>query len=157
MDKFRSFYIKQKEKLFSYLMRLTGDYYLSADIMQESFTRYFERYGEEGRAGLLYTIARHAVIDSLRRKDNQAQPVDENDLIDGDQQKRYLVREEYRRVMSAMQQLDHDERDILSLVVSSGLSYREIASISDISEANVKIKIHRARLKLKKILKEDAE
>ncbi len=157
MDKFKSFYINQKEKLFSYLIRLTGDYYLSADVMQESFTRYFERYGEEGPIGLLYTIARHAVIDSLRKKDNHAQPVSENDLVDGDQEKRYLVREEYRRVLSAMQRLNHDEREILSLVVSSGLSYREIASISDISEANVKVKVHRARLKLKKILKEGAE
>ena len=135
-------------------MRMTGDYFLSADIMQESFTRYLERYGKKGQPGLLYTIARNAVIDNYRKQEHNAQPVGENDIIDGDQEARFLVREDVRRVMAAMQLIDRDERDILSLVVSSGLSYREIASIAGISEANVKVKVHRARLKLKKILKE---
>jgi RNA polymerase sigma-70 factor (ECF subfamily) len=40
----------------------------------------------------------------------------------------------------------------LALAVSGVLSYRKIASIAGISEANVKVKVHRARLKLKKIL-----
>jgi len=32
------------------------------------------------------------------------------------------------------------------------MTYREIAAITGISEANVKIKVHRARIKLKKML-----
>ena len=64
-----------------------------------------------------------------------------------------LVREEYRRVLAAMQELEQEERDILSLVVSSGLSYREIAGVAGISEANVKVKVHRARVKIRKIMK----
>jgi DNA-binding NarL/FixJ family response regulator len=35
-------------------------------------------------------------------------------------------------------------------VVSSGLSYREIARIAGTSEGNVKVMVHRARVKLKK-------
>jgi RNA polymerase sigma-70 factor (ECF subfamily) len=63
-----------------------------------------------------------------------------------------MVRDEYRRVLSAMDALESDERDILALVISSDLSYREIASIAGISEANVKVRVHRARLNLKEIL-----
>ena len=59
-----------------------------------------------------------------------------------------MVREQYRQVLSAMQTLDADERDILALAVSSELSYREISTIAGISEANVKVKVHRARAKL---------
>jgi RNA polymerase sigma-70 factor (ECF subfamily) len=51
-----------------------------------------------------------------------------------------------------MAQLDQEDADILALVPSSDLSYKEISRISGISEANVKTKIHRTRLKLKKIL-----
>ena len=69
------------------------------------------------------------------------------------QEQALIVREEYRRVLSAMQMLEKDERDILALAVSGILTYREIATIAGISEANVKVKVHRARLKLKKILK----
>ena len=39
-------------------------------------------------------------------------------------------------------------------VAGNDLSYREIASLVGISEANVKVKVHRARLKLRKKLKE---
>ena len=42
---------------------------------------------------------------------------------------------------------------ILSLVVSSGLSYKEIAELTGTNETNIKVKIHRSRLKLKKILR----
>jgi RNA polymerase sigma-70 factor (ECF subfamily) len=63
-----------------------------------------------------------------------------------------IIREEYRRVIGAMQKLKEDERDILSLVVGGDLSYREIADLTDQSEANVKVKVHRARVKLRDIL-----
>ena len=63
-----------------------------------------------------------------------------------------MVRDEYRRTLSAMQHLDEVERDFLSLVVSSDLSYREIAEIHHTSEQNVKVRVHRARVKLRGIL-----
>ena len=63
-----------------------------------------------------------------------------------------MVREQYRQVLSAMQTLKTDERDILALTVSSQLSYREISSIVGISESNVKVKVHRARAKLRQII-----
>jgi RNA polymerase sigma-70 factor (ECF subfamily) len=63
-----------------------------------------------------------------------------------------MVREEYRQVLAAMQTLEADERDILALAVSSQMSYREISAVTGISEANVKVKVHRARTKLRQII-----
>jgi RNA polymerase sigma-70 factor (ECF subfamily) len=40
----------------------------------------------------------------------------------------------------------------LNLVVSSDMSYREIAEIHHTSVQNVKVRVHRARVKLRKIL-----
>jgi RNA polymerase sigma-70 factor (ECF subfamily) len=51
-----------------------------------------------------------------------------------------------------MQELEPEERDALSLVVSSDLSYREIARITGTSEGNIKVRVHRARVKLKRML-----
>lgn len=63
------FYKTHKDKLFAYLMRMTGDYYLSSDIMQESFTRHFEHYGDRaGGVSLLYTIARNTLSDHVRKQ-----------------------------------------------------------------------------------------
>jgi RNA polymerase sigma-70 factor (ECF subfamily) len=141
VDTFRSFFRTQRKKLFGYLMRLTGNYQLASDIMQESFARYLEHYGPRTQnVSLLFTIARNLVWDNARKKTNNKEL------------EQLLVRESYRNVLSAMQKLKKGQRDLLALTVSSDLSYREIANILGISEANVKVKVHRARILLKKLL-----
>ena len=153
VDTYRAFYIEHKDRLFAYLIRMTGDYYLSSDLMQESFTRYLEHYSRRPQTpSLLYTIARNTLFDHMRR--HTPKPLLDGDRPDcsHDQEHNLLVREEYRRVLSALQELEKEERDLLALAISSDLSYREIGLIAGISEANVKVKVHLARLKLKKIL-----
>lgn len=153
MNNFKRFYRNTKDRLFGYLIRLTGDYELSRDIMQESYTRYLERYRRrELRPSLLFTIARNRAMDHFRtRSRTEAIAQSEQGQCCEDQEHFYMVREEYRLVLRAMLQLPAQERDLLSMVVSSGLSYRDIAEVAGISEANVKVKIHRIRKKLNKI------
>jgi RNA polymerase sigma-70 factor, ECF subfamily len=134
-------------------MRSTGDYYLASDIMQESFTRYLERYDKDAQnPALLYTIGRNLIYDNARKQKRNSQLHLDRDHPVDDQEHYLMVREQYRQVLSAMQTLETDERDILALAVSSQLSYREISSIAGTSEANVKVKVHRARAKLRKII-----
>jgi len=135
-------------------MRTTGDYYLAGDILQESFTRYLEKYGETWQnPALLFTIARNAVVDGHRKQRRESPLFDEPEIARPNPETQVLVREDYRRVLAAMQKLAPEDRDVLSLVVSSDLSYREIARITGTSESNVKVRVHRARLKLRKMMK----
>ena len=153
VDRYGAYYRQHKDKLFAYLMRMTGDYHLSGDIMQESFTRYLEHYGQEQPSlPLLYTIGRNALFDHWRKEERTSLLEGDKADCSGDPEGALMVREEYRRVLVATEELEKDERDLLALAVSGDLSYREIASICRISEANVKVKVHRARLKLKEIL-----
>jgi RNA polymerase sigma-70 factor (ECF subfamily) len=153
MNEYGAFYKKHKDKLFAYLMRMTGDYHLSSDIMQESFTRYLERYVQKPQnVPLLYAIVRNALFDHARTQKRNTQLEADQEAEIGNPEHTLIVREEYRRVLFALQRLEKDERDILALVASSDLSYRDIASVIGISEANVKVRVHRARLKLKGIL-----
>ncbi len=48
MDSYASFYRDNRERIFAYLLRLTGDYQLAGDLTQESFTRCLSRYGQNG-------------------------------------------------------------------------------------------------------------
>jgi RNA polymerase sigma-70 factor (ECF subfamily) len=156
MDDYKSFYKAWFDKLFSYVMRMTGDYDLSGDIVQESFTRYLQHYGRDDRnQALLYTIARNLFYDHWRKRKHREAVDPVEDKYSRNPEDVILVREEYRRVLAAFGKLEDHERDILSLVLSGDLSYRDVAAIVGTSEANIKVKIHRARLKLKKILQED--
>lgn len=135
-------------------MRLTADYQLSCDVLQESFTRMLSKYGtEEQNAALLFKIARNAVVDHAR-KSMRYSCLDENShhtQEECDAEKICIIRDDYRKMLKALQHLGEMEKDVLVLSVSSGFSYQEIADITGISEVSVRVKIHRARLKLKKI------
>ena len=153
METFNEFYNRVFRKLFYYAVRMVGDSEYAADIAQESFARCLQRYGEENRdSALLFAAARNLILDGFRRKkrhdsylqgyrpesDGGANPIE--------------IMDEYRHVMEGLQQLDEDARDILSMVATSGLSYREIAEMVGITEGNIKVKVHRARARLKEIL-----
>lgn len=140
----------------SYLVRMTGDYSLSKDIVQETFARHLKHYGLANRdMPLLYRIARNLFVDQWRHhKSDQAIGYEncEEPLVDEEHQ--MMIRSEYRRVLAAIENLEKDEREILALVVGGDLSYKAIGDIVGISVANVNIKVHRSRCKLRKILKD---
>ena len=154
MKAFRTFYIENGEQLFAYLLRKSGNAALAADLVQETFTRYLSQYrNRELSVALLYTIARNSFYDHVPKERPQADPEELDTLASTiDQERLYMVREESRLVLDAMQQLDEEDRDILALVATSGLSYREIAEIKGMSEAAVKVRVHRARQQLRTIL-----
>ncbi len=156
MSDYGLFYRNWKSRIFNYLIRMTGDGNLAGDIMQETFTRHLSHYGETNRdIQLLYRIARNLFMDEMRRRRKQGGVTEEEGQEPSlDQDHRLMIRSEYRCVLSAMASLEENEREILSLAAGGDLTYSAIASLVGISEANVKVKVHRARLKLKKILKE---
>jgi len=153
MDTFRKFYTDNGARLLGYLLRKSGNYHLAADLAQETFARYMERYrNRELSVALLFTIGRNVFYDHIRRHREGVALDETNAGLADDQEQRYIVKEDMQRVLDAMGQLDDDDRDILSLVVSSGLSYRDIAAIKGCSEANIKVRVHRARQKLRQLL-----
>jgi RNA polymerase sigma-70 factor, ECF subfamily len=158
MDNFQDFYKRQKDRLFSYLMRMTGDYYLSMDIMQESFLRCLDKYRDKTiNISLLYTISRNVFIDFARREKRKTTLEQDTEDQKADTENEYGIKQEYRNVIAAMKRLEADEREILALALTDELKYHEIAKIMGINEGNVKIKVHRARLKLREFLKEEKQ
>ena len=154
MNTFKDFYNRQRRNFLAYLIRRSGDYQLACDIMHESFIRIYEKYTAENfTPQLLYTIGRNLALDSIRNRKKNPSSIEVDDQPVDSQEHYLMVRDEYRRVLVAMRHLEEDERDLLSLVVSSEMPYRELAQLTGISEANVKVKIHRARKKLRAYLK----
>ena len=140
--------------MFSYLLRLTGDYHLSFDIMQESFTRYFSRYRDTIKScALLFTIARNAALDSIRKRREENHPEVDKVSLAGNPERQLIEKQEFSKTLAAISRLNPVDRELISLLAAKPISYKEIGELLNISEANVKIKIHRARMRLKEILK----
>jgi RNA polymerase sigma-70 factor (ECF subfamily) len=61
------------------------------------------------------------------------------------------ARQELTRLVRAIERLPEGHRDVLRLAFFEGCSYPEIAQRLDISEANVKTRVNRARLRLRNL------
>jgi RNA polymerase sigma-70 factor (ECF subfamily) len=75
---------------------------------------------------------------------DQQQTADPTDI-----EHQILVHEHYKKVLAALKSLRFQDRELLSLVANESLSYREIASILGASENSIKVRVHRARKRLR--------
>jgi RNA polymerase sigma-70 factor (ECF subfamily) len=150
VQKYRAFYSKYKDKLFSYILYKCGDRETALDIVQDSFVRCMEHYriSPATSPSLLFTIARNALYDIQRAKRKVTTLEKENVTSSSNIEKDLITREKLSLVQDAMVKLSDKDRDLLLLVVN-GLSYKDIAAIHKISVANVKVRVHRARMTLK--------
>lgn len=158
MESYDSFYREYRGRVFAYLLRLTGNYPLSSDLTQESFTRYLSRYGRNGNNGaLIYTIARNAALDAMRK--HREEPLQGDDEVSPavDPERQLIQKQAYDRMIAAIQKLNPVDRELVSLLATEAFSYQEIGKLLHISEANVKVKVYRARLRLKTILKDGGQ
>jgi RNA polymerase sigma-70 factor (ECF subfamily) len=157
-DKYTAFYQEYRNKLFSYLVYKSGNYELSRDIVQESFTRHFHHYGREAviSPALLFTIARHALVDHLRQQ-NKFQVVEKSiPKTSADAENSFIAREKSARVYEMMNRLPEQDREILTLAVT-GVAYKEIAATFELNVANVKVRVHRARTRLRQMINDEVK
>jgi RNA polymerase sigma-70 factor (ECF subfamily) len=74
-----------------------------------------------------------------------------------DQLASITARQQLARLLRAIDRLPEGQRDVLRLAFLEGRSYPEIAEQLDISEANVKTRVNRARLRLRGLARPGTE
>lgn len=126
---------------------------LAEDVVQEAYMRAIRSIDEEkdGFKFWLLKVCRNLYFDTLRKNKKveaitSDMPSNES-LVDD-----VIQKDEYRALYKAISLLKEDFREIVRLYYFDSMSVKEIASIVDESVDNVKIKLYRARLKLKDIL-----
>ena len=155
MESCERLYRDNRERVLRFLLHLTGDVELARDLVQETFARYLSRYGRDSeQLGLLFTIARNAGLDALRRRRTSTLPERETADPRRDPEHQLIDRQEMDRLLAAIRRLDDTDRQLVALLATSTFSYREIGRLLDLSETNVKVRVHRARLKLKALMAE---
>ncbi len=155
---FDRFYQTYKDRIVSYLFKLTGDYQNSLDFMQESFARYFSRYRHREKSqALLFTIARNTVFDSARKNKRETVADSIEPVCDETPEAQLIQKQKGAHIARAFGQLSSDDQQLLSMVSSQNLTYRQIGNRLGLSESNVKVRVHRARIRLMGLLKNGEE
>jgi RNA polymerase sigma-70 factor (ECF subfamily) len=166
---FQDIYSNFKEKLRRYLARLVGEAE-SEDVTQEVFLKVnaslAEFRGDSSLSTWIYRIATNTAIDhnrksSTRLKERTADghlpddPMPEESMtVDPTPpQDRQLIRKEMNDcIKGVVDGLPENYRTVLILSDLEELTNNEIAEVLDISLETVKIRLHRARTRLKKEL-----
>jgi RNA polymerase sigma-70 factor, ECF subfamily len=134
-----------------FALYLSGDVVLADEITSDTFVRAWiaaDRIRQPTVKSYLFTIARNAYIDLLRRAARQT-PLDENmreTRISAQTQMEQSA--EVRAVLAALQQLSEMDRAVLLMRALDEMPYEEIAETLGIPVGTAKVKVHRARLKL---------
>jgi len=107
-------------------------------------------------SGLLYRLARNAIIDMYRRRSTQPQTVVSDEIEIGDSGKWYSelnTNLEAKQILQALKKLKQEYQEVLTLRFVDELDIDEIAEIVGKGEIAVRVTLHRALKKLKEMLK----
>ena len=129
------------------------------DLVQDTFVRAFGSIdafrGESSLRTWLFTIERRLLLDRRRSERRRRETIGveeedaatEYDALDG-----VVAAETERRVRDAVERLTPPQREVFTLRVTEGLSYREIADIVGSTEGAARVHYHNAMRAVKEFL-----
>ncbi len=138
--------------IYRFILKNIRDEEMARDIVQDSFEKlwiHHHQVNADAVKSYLYSTAYHRLID-LVRKDNRVSRVQDQSGHEN------IHCDQYSDLGEVLQQiiqlLPNDQRSVLILRDYEGYSYREIAEITALSEAQVKVYIYRARVFMKNFI-----
>lgn len=151
MSDFHALYARYSRDVRALALLLTGDPALADDVTSETFVRAWTASGpirDETVKAYLLTIARHLIQDAMRRARRFAVLDDRMATPAASAERQAEANQALRVVLEAMKDLPAIDRAALLMRAQQDMSYEEIAQSLGISLSSVKVKIHRARLRL---------
>ncbi len=152
---FLEIYRRYSGRIFAYCKRFLGNKEDAMDIFQDTFVNFYQAADNKGREmtnlpAFLLRIARNLCLNFVRQNKKTSHLEDymryenNSDFAEND--------ELLGMIKIAVQQLPEDYREAFILREYEGMSYQEIAEFLNISLPLVKIRIFRAKEKLREIL-----
>ena len=152
---FTVLYERYSRRIHAYCYRILSNNEDAEDAFQETFLRFHRTIRNGSRmtnvSGLLFTIARNLCI-NLKKKNTRwaADPVEHDTLSDRDEA--YEKRELLELIKTSLELINPDYREAFVLREYNGLSYKEIAEVLEITLPTAKIRVFRAKEKIRLVL-----
>jgi RNA polymerase sigma-70 factor, ECF subfamily len=159
-DAFAAFYERSARPLWAYLVRVSSDGALAEDLMQESYVRFLcaehapslAADGEVAARLYLFRIATNLLRDHWRRPSAASIEEISEEFFAATSGE---AEAESRALLGpALKQMKPRERQLLWLAHAEGYSHREIAEVTGLAAASIRLLLFRARRKIAKLLRE---
>ena len=157
-DKMGLLFERYHRQLFGFLFQMTRQREASEDMVQNVFYRMLKyRKGFTGHGEFkiwMFHLARNVLSDHFH-KNKRAKTIEDlshvhehiagDESVDGQLEKA----QQMKILEKALETLNEENRELLLLCRYQELKYSEVAQILNISEGNVKVRVHRALTQLK--------
>src|ERR1035437_5355950 len=155
-EEFAGFYERSARSLWAYLARVSGDAALADDLMQESYLRFLcakhPTDGDVARRRYLFRIATNLLRDHWRRpRSTSIEEIPEQTFRAADES---APADTKAMLGPAMTLLRPRDRQLLWLAYAEGYSHREIAEVTGLASASIRLLLFRARRKIAALLRE---
>ncbi len=146
--------------VFHTALGITKDYTLAEEVMQLAFIKAYQNLhhwrGGTNLAPYLQMITHNQAIDTLKKRQKERYSDIESLPIANDE-----CTAEHHALLDAMDralaQLTAEEREIIELHYYQKLKTKQIAEQRGQSEANILVRLHRIRAKLKKLITDERD
>jgi RNA polymerase sigma-70 factor (ECF subfamily) len=147
---------RYNKRIYNFLARMTVDRALAQDLTQNVFLRII-KYRSSYRQGArfqswIYQIARNVFSDHYQSvKNKYSDFVDLDKIRDHtpDSEETAMESEKENLLHRSMAKLTDEQRELLVLTRFQHMKYEEVAELMNTTVANIKVKVHRAILRLR--------
>lgn len=155
--------IRAQEVAYRFSLLVCGHPEDAEDVMQDALLKTYEHVGRIDDPSAfrtwLYTTVRNACLMKRRRRIGEPtsfDPVDPVRVVDPapSADERLIEQGMDRRLRAALNRLPPAHRMVVVMREMDGLSTKDVAAVTGLSEANVKQRLHRARLALRRDLEQ---
>ena len=158
---FRNDVLPLKDKLYRMALRITFDTAEAEDIVQDTLIKVWDKREEWPQLASIeaycMTICRNLSLDRREKKEAQHIALDENLHNRPDVSTPYdkmAASDSIRILGELLKGLPQTQQDIVQLREIEGKSYKDIATVLNLSEEQVKVYLFRARQRIKQRYKE---
>ena len=154
MINFQSDILPLKNELYRMALRITMNPAEAEDVVQETMMKVWNKRDSweqiDSIEAFCLTICRNLSLDKARRMDNQTQSLDasiqpHDQRVASNPEEQTIQNDRVRLVRQLISTLPEKQRSCMQLRDMEGKSYKDIATILDITEEQVKVNIFRAR------------
>jgi RNA polymerase sigma-70 factor (ECF subfamily) len=150
-----------KGRIFSYIYRMVRNYHDAEDLTFDTFIKCFNALKSFDRSRRfstwLFTIAHNTTLDFFRKNKVEYEYIDERYAVNTDFAREYEKKKKMEQIDKAIAQLPPLDRELVVLFHKEEYSYQEISDIVHLPMTTIKTRLHRARKRLKNIVREAHE